>query len=273
MFVGAVLAPPGGAVGRHPERDARGRRVHAPRVRAVPAGAPSRSGAGRSSLRPAAARGRADPRRVTSSGSSHETDLAADRARTWSTTVRDDPPAVERRGVWIRTAHSSRPVTLSGRRPGRCRRSKHSRRPAMRPLAALYAIAASILVVGLVLQVFLAGLGVFDDPTFFLTHRDTGYTLELVALVVHRARRGRPRRSRPDRDRGADLRAVPAPVGVRRRARRARPPSPRSTRSTGSSSCCCRSCSRAGRGHSPARAALRPRTPRRRRHPPPELDA
>ena len=54
----------------------------------------------------------------------------------------------------------------------------------MRPLAVLYAIAASILVVGLVLQVFLAGLGVFDDPTFFLTHRDTGYTLELVALVV-----------------------------------------------------------------------------------------
>ena len=54
----------------------------------------------------------------------------------------------------------------------------------MRPLAALYAIAASILVVGLVLQVFLAGLGVFDDPTFFLTHRDTGYTLELVAFVV-----------------------------------------------------------------------------------------
>ena len=54
----------------------------------------------------------------------------------------------------------------------------------MRPLPAIYAIAASILVVGLVLQVFLAGLGVFDDPTFFLTHRDTGYTLELVAFVV-----------------------------------------------------------------------------------------
>ena len=54
----------------------------------------------------------------------------------------------------------------------------------MRPLAALHAITASLLVVGLVLQVFLAGLGVFDDPTFFLTHRDTGYTLELVALVV-----------------------------------------------------------------------------------------
>ncbi len=54
----------------------------------------------------------------------------------------------------------------------------------MRPLAAIYAVAASILVVGLVVQVFLAGLGVFDDPTFFLTHRDTGYTLELIAVVV-----------------------------------------------------------------------------------------
>ena len=54
----------------------------------------------------------------------------------------------------------------------------------MRPLAALHAITASLLVAGLVLQVFLAGLGVFDDPTFFLTHRDTGYTLELWAFVV-----------------------------------------------------------------------------------------
>ena len=54
----------------------------------------------------------------------------------------------------------------------------------MRPLATLYAVVASILVVGLVLQVFLAGLGVFDDPTFFLTHRDTGYTLEAVAFFV-----------------------------------------------------------------------------------------
>ena len=54
----------------------------------------------------------------------------------------------------------------------------------MRPLAALYAVVASLLVVGLVLRVFLAGLGVFDDPTFLLSHRDTGYTLELVVLVV-----------------------------------------------------------------------------------------
>ena len=54
----------------------------------------------------------------------------------------------------------------------------------MRPLAALHAVTASLLVVGLVIQVFLAGLGVFDEPTFFLTHRDTGYLLELWALVV-----------------------------------------------------------------------------------------
>ncbi|HKF85613.1 MAG TPA: DUF6220 domain-containing protein [Candidatus Limnocylindrales bacterium] len=54
----------------------------------------------------------------------------------------------------------------------------------MRPLAMLFAIGASILVAGLVLQVFLAGLGVFDEPSFFLTHRDTGYMLELVAFVV-----------------------------------------------------------------------------------------
>lgn len=36
-------------------------------------------------------------------------------------------------------------------------------------------------------QVFLAGLGVFDDPSSFITHREFGYTfgwLTLVALVV-----------------------------------------------------------------------------------------
>jgi uncharacterized protein DUF6220 len=54
----------------------------------------------------------------------------------------------------------------------------------MRPLAALHAVAASLLVVGLVLQVFLAGLGVFSDPASFTTHRDTGYMLELWTLVV-----------------------------------------------------------------------------------------
>ncbi|MEO5966247.1 MAG: DUF6220 domain-containing protein [Candidatus Limnocylindrales bacterium] len=54
----------------------------------------------------------------------------------------------------------------------------------MRPLAMLHAVTASLLVASLAIQVFLAGLGVFDDPSFFLTHRDSGYALELLALVV-----------------------------------------------------------------------------------------
>ena len=88
----------------------------------------------------------------------------------------------------------------------------------MRPLAALYAIAASILVVGLVLQVFLAGPrrvrrpDVLPDPPRHRVHAGAR------GAGRHRARRGRPRRPRPDRDRGTDLRAVPAPVGVRRPA-------------------------------------------------------
>jgi len=53
----------------------------------------------------------------------------------------------------------------------------------MRPFSTVHAVAATLLAVGLVLQVFLAGLGVFDDPSFFMTHRDMGYTLEAVALV------------------------------------------------------------------------------------------
>lgn len=40
---------------------------------------------------------------------------------------------------------------------------------------------------GVVVQLFLAGLGVFDDPAWFITHREFGYTfgwLTLVLLVV-----------------------------------------------------------------------------------------
>lgn len=33
-------------------------------------------------------------------------------------------------------------------------------------------------------QVFLAGLGVFDDPSTFLTHRDVGYALGFGTLLV-----------------------------------------------------------------------------------------
>ncbi len=39
-------------------------------------------------------------------------------------------------------------------------------------------------VAGCILQVFLAGLGVFDNPASFVTHRDWGYTLELFVLAM-----------------------------------------------------------------------------------------
>jgi len=35
-----------------------------------------------------------------------------------------------------------------------------------------------------VLQVFLAGLGVFDDPGFFITHRNFGYTFGWLTLAI-----------------------------------------------------------------------------------------
>jgi uncharacterized membrane protein YjdF len=41
-----------------------------------------------------------------------------------------------------------------------------------------------LLVAGVVVQVFLAGLGVFDSPTRFESHRDLGYTLELLPIVM-----------------------------------------------------------------------------------------
>ena len=41
-----------------------------------------------------------------------------------------------------------------------------------------------LLVAGLFGQVFLAGLGVFDSPARFATHRDFGYTLELLPLLL-----------------------------------------------------------------------------------------
>jgi hypothetical protein len=47
-------------------------------------------------------------------------------------------------------------------------------------------VVAAFLACGIV-QVFLAGLGVFDDPGAFITHREFGYTigwLTLIALVL-----------------------------------------------------------------------------------------
>ncbi len=45
-------------------------------------------------------------------------------------------------------------------------------------------IVASLFVAGVVVQVFLAGLGVFDDAASFATHRDWGYTLEILPVVM-----------------------------------------------------------------------------------------
>jgi len=38
--------------------------------------------------------------------------------------------------------------------------------------------------VALVIQVFLAGLGVFDDPASFVTHRDFGYLIGWFVLAI-----------------------------------------------------------------------------------------
>ena len=43
---------------------------------------------------------------------------------------------------------------------------------------------AGLLAVGAIVQVFLAGLGVFDDPSAFITHRDFGYMLSLLPIVM-----------------------------------------------------------------------------------------
>ena len=50
-----------------------------------------------------------------------------------------------------------------------------------------YPVVAGLFVACAVIQVFLAGLGVFDDPNAFITHRNFGYLfgwLTLVLLVV-----------------------------------------------------------------------------------------
>ena len=44
--------------------------------------------------------------------------------------------------------------------------------------------AAGAFVACAVVQVFLAGLGVFDDPRAFITHRDFGYLFGWLTLVV-----------------------------------------------------------------------------------------
>jgi hypothetical protein len=46
------------------------------------------------------------------------------------------------------------------------------------------AIVAALFAVLLIVQVFLAGLGVFDSPSAFATHRDFGYTISLLILPI-----------------------------------------------------------------------------------------
>jgi hypothetical protein len=46
------------------------------------------------------------------------------------------------------------------------------------------AVVAATFAALLVIQVFLAGLGVFDDPSAFLTHRDFGYLIGMLTLVI-----------------------------------------------------------------------------------------
>ena len=47
-----------------------------------------------------------------------------------------------------------------------------------------YPIVAGLFAACAVLQVFLAGLGVFDDPASFITHRNFGYLFGWLTLVL-----------------------------------------------------------------------------------------
>ena len=48
----------------------------------------------------------------------------------------------------------------------------------------IHLVVAWLLVIGLVVQVFLAGMGVFAGPSSFTTHRDFGYALTLLPAVL-----------------------------------------------------------------------------------------
>jgi Family of unknown function (DUF6220) len=47
-----------------------------------------------------------------------------------------------------------------------------------------YLVLAWLFVVGLLVQVFLAGRGVFDSPLQFETHRDFGFALSAIPIVL-----------------------------------------------------------------------------------------
>jgi len=48
----------------------------------------------------------------------------------------------------------------------------------------VYLVLSWVFVAGLLVQVFLAGRGVFDNPLQFSTHRDFGYTLSIVPVLM-----------------------------------------------------------------------------------------
>ena len=54
----------------------------------------------------------------------------------------------------------------------------------MRLARQAHLVVSFLFVGGVVLQVFLAGLGVFDSPTRFATHASWGYLLEIVPLIL-----------------------------------------------------------------------------------------
>jgi len=55
----------------------------------------------------------------------------------------------------------------------------------VRPIArTLHTIVAWLFVAALVVQVWLAGRGVFESPTMFDAHRNLGYTLSLLTIVL-----------------------------------------------------------------------------------------
>ena len=54
----------------------------------------------------------------------------------------------------------------------------------VRPSRVGFVLVAWLFLVCVVVQVYLAGLGVFDRPETFLTHRDFGYLFGLLTLVL-----------------------------------------------------------------------------------------
>jgi hypothetical protein len=55
----------------------------------------------------------------------------------------------------------------------------------MRSIArTIHLVVSWLFVAGLIAQVFLAGLGVFSSAASFATHRDVGYSLSVIPIVI-----------------------------------------------------------------------------------------